>query len=103
MTEEKDKAHSQEVQMSLNQVMEIENIYFNGFGLGLANSDINAILLQDGRPILRLNMSYTTAKTLLVHLQDIMGKLEEVTDHKIMTTMQVSEGLQKLFTNKSGD
>lgn len=102
MTED-DLMHSMEVPVPLTQVMEVQNLYFNGFGLGLGNSDINAILLQNGQPILRLNMSYTTAKTLLVHLQDIMGKLEEVTDHEIMTTMQVSEGLQKLITKKSDD
>lgn len=103
MSKEKDNSDLQGSQVSFNQLIEIQSIYFNGFQLGLANSDINTILLQDGQPALRLNMSYTTAKTLLVHLQDIMGKLEEVTDHKIMTTMQVNEGLQKLFTKKSDD
>jgi hypothetical protein len=73
-----------------------QSIYFNGFTLGLSNADINALLLLDGQPVARLNMSFTTAKTLIELLGELMNKLELVTEQKIMTTQQVGSGLQTL-------
>ena len=78
------------------QMVEIQNIYFNGFQLGLTNSDIHALLLRDGQPVVDLNMSFTTAKTLQVLLSETMKKLETVTNRDIMTTREVEAGLQKL-------
>lgn len=98
MSDETKNMSAQETQHSLTQLLEIPDIYFNGFQLGLSNSDINALLLRNGKPLAHLSMSFTTAKTLLVHLTSLMGKLEQVTDHKIMTTMQVDEGMKLLNT-----
>lgn len=98
MNDENKNMSAQEIQHSLTQVLEIPDVYFNGFQLGLSNSDINALLLRDGKPLAHLKMSFTTAKTLLVHLTNLMGKLEQVTHHTIMTTMQVDEGMKLLDT-----
>ncbi len=100
MIDENKDMSTQEIQHSLTQVMEIPDIYFNGFQLLLGNSDLNALLLRNNFPVARLNMSFTTAKTLLVHLEDLMQKLERVTKHDIMTTMEVNEGLQTLTTEQ---
>lgn len=70
-------------------------IYFNGFNVSLTNSDINSLLLLDGRPIARLNMSYTTAKTVVALLGQLVDTLEEITGREIMTTEVVAEGLKK--------
>ncbi len=83
-------------QQQVGQFVALQNIYFNGFALGLSNADINAMLLLDGQPVGRLNMSFTTAKTFVELLGDLMVKLEFVTKQHIMTTRQVEEGLQKL-------
>src|SRR4051812_25428175 len=77
-------------------VQQTPSIYFNGFSLQLSNSDVSAVLIDDGRPLAKLNMSFTTAKTLYENLGELMGKLETVTDHKIMSAGQVEQGLQKL-------
>src|SRR4051794_4445150 len=79
-----------------DQSVVIQSAYFNGFVLGLSNSDMNALLLLDGQPFLKINMSYTTAKTLLDRLSDLVQKLERVTTHNIMLTNEVDDGLRRL-------
>src|SRR4051812_6099470 len=71
------------------QIVTIQNVYFNGFVLGISNADTNALLLIDGQPLVRLNMSYTTAKTLLVKLGELVGRFEAATQHNIMLTDEV--------------
>jgi hypothetical protein len=72
----------------------VSQAYFNGFQLGLSNADVNAILLLDNQPVLKLNMSYTVAKTLLVRLQEVVGILEKSTGREIMTTDDAGRGLE---------
>ncbi len=103
MSEEKTAVPLQEFMGTVPRLGEIPEVYFNGFRMGLSNSDIKVILLRDNQAAVNLNMSFTTAKTLLVLLEDIMTKLEQVTNHKIMTTMEVNEGLQKLPAGKSSE
>jgi hypothetical protein len=74
----------------------IPSVYFNGFQLGLSNADVACMLMQNGLPVVSLNMSYTTAKTLSVALNDMVQTLEKVTKRKIMTVAEVSAGLEKL-------
>lgn len=75
---------------------EIPAYYFNGFALGMSNSDVNTILMLDGQPLVKLNMSFTMAKTLVKLLGDAMAHLERVTGREIMRTDQIAEGLQQL-------
>jgi hypothetical protein len=82
--------------------IELGNIYFNGFQLRLSNSDINAILTLNNQPSVGVSMSYTTAKTLAVALNEMIDTLEKVTGREIMTTRQVSSGLDEIASqNKS--
>jgi hypothetical protein len=76
----------------------IPNIYFNSFALNMTSADFNAVLLTDGQPVCRLNMSFTTAKTLNHFLNEAIVKLEQITDRKIMTTDYVEKALKKLQT-----
>src|SRR5580692_3758264 len=78
----------------------IQNLYFNGFSLQLSNSDVSALLLVDGRPVARLNMSFTTTKTLNKQLTELIGNLEKVTGHVIMVTEDVEAGLKKLVEDQ---
>jgi hypothetical protein len=71
-------------------------MYFNGFQLALSNADVNALVILNGTPQLNLSMSYTTAKTLAVALNDLINTLEKVTGREIMTTRDVGNGLDKL-------
>jgi hypothetical protein len=81
------------------QTATIPNVYFNGFNLALTNSDSNLVLLLDGQPQVKLSMSFTTAKTLTAYLNDMMQKLESVTNHNIMKADEVEAGLRKLQTD----
>ena len=70
--------------------------YLNGFSLTLSNADISMLMMLDGQPIAKANMSFTTAKTFVKLLKDLLDNLEKVTGHDIMTTDQVGQGLEKL-------
>lgn len=85
----------------VEQIASVQNIYFNGFQLGLSNADMNALLVLDGQPILRLNMSYTTAKTLSDRLLELVNTLQRATEHNVMTTDEVETGLRRIVQERS--
>ncbi len=69
--------------------------YINGFQIGLSNADLSVVGLLDNQPILKINMSYTIAKTLAVKLSEMMAKLEKATGRDIMTTDDAGSGLEE--------
>ena len=79
---------------ALEQVVELPSMYFNGFQLGVTNSDVSGIMLLNGQPQLVMNLSYTTAKTLQQALSSIISDLEDVTGHEIMMTKEIDAGLR---------
>ena len=79
------------VPVSLNQA--IPAMYFNGFQLGLSNADVSLLAMLDNQPVIKLNISYTVAKTLMVKLQEVMGQLESSTGREIMTTDDAGHSL----------
>ena len=86
--------------MTLKQVIDIPGHYFNGFQIGLSNSDISLLIMNNGTPQAHLNMSYTTAKSLKVMLADAIDRLEKATDHKLMTTEYIESKLSKFDQKK---
>jgi len=77
-------------------MIELPNVYFNGFQMSLSNADVSGVLLLNNQPTMGLSMSYTTAKTLAEALNEIITTLEKVTDKEIMTTKKVARGLERL-------
>jgi hypothetical protein len=73
----------------------VPQIYINGFQIGLSNADVGFVGLLDNQPILKLNMSYTVAKTLVVKLGAMMSSLEKATGREIMTTDDAGTGLEE--------
>ncbi len=73
----------------------IQNLYFNGFELQSSLSDVGAFLFLDGRPVVRLSMSFTTAKTLAENLGRAIKVFEDATSHTIMTVEDVKSGFEK--------
>ena len=67
--------------------------YFNGFHLNLTNADVGLLTLLDNQPVLKVNMSYTVAKTLMIRLQEAIATLEKSTGRDIMTTDDAGAGL----------
>lgn len=84
----------------LGPILPVNSVYFNGFVLGLSNADMNLTLVLDGQPVTKLNLSFTTAKTLQEKLGEVVQKLEAVTKQNIMTTEQIEEGLRKLVEER---
>ena len=74
----------------------VPGVYFNGFQLMLSNADISLLCLLDNEPALKANMSYTTAKTLLVKLGTLVETLEKSTGRDIMTTEDAGKGLESI-------
>lgn len=70
-------------------------IYFNGFELAGSLSDMNCVLMADGEPVAKLNMSFTTAKTLSVNLSQTVSAFEQATEHSVMTMDDVKKGYEK--------
>lgn len=69
-------------------------IYFNGFELGLSNSDVVMVLSLSNGPAASAYMSYTTAKSLAKALNEMVGHLELITKHTIMTSDEVAAGME---------
>lgn len=77
------------------QQIELPVIYFNGFQIGVTNSDLSGILLLNGHPTMAVSMSYTTAKTLQAALAEVMEGLEASTGQRIMTTKEIEAGMER--------
>jgi hypothetical protein len=53
---------------------------------------MNLLLVLDGAPIARLNLSFTTAKTLSIYLGNAVKAFEDRTHHTIMSMDEVAKG-----------
>jgi len=58
--------------------------------------DIVVTLTRNGVPTLTLNASYTVTKTFAQALTSTTKKLEEITDHGIMTVEKITASTAKL-------
>ena len=81
----------------LDQVLEVAlpEIYANGFSVNLNPTDTNTIFTRDGRPVAKLNLSFTTAKSLVEILGNTIETVETKTGRSIMTSAEIFEGLSK--------
>jgi hypothetical protein len=82
------------------QNVNIPMVYANGFVSNLGTSDVSVILLADAAPFMKLNMSYTSAKTLCDMLKKAIDTLELATDKKIMDSAEVEKGLRAYMESK---
>ena len=73
---------------------DLTEIYFNGFEVGLSLSDINIILMANGRPRCRLFASYGTAKTLMENLALSIRAFEQKAKRRVMTMGQVKKAVE---------
>ena len=73
-----------------------KSLYFNGFAMAVGGGDIILTLLRNGVPIQTLNASFTVAKTFGDAIVGSIQKLEEATNHTIMTVQDVTAATSKL-------
>jgi hypothetical protein len=80
-------------EQAAGQTIELPGMYFNGFQIGITNSDVSGVMLLNGQPQAVLNMSYTTAKSLATALNELIARLESATGRPIMITKEVDRVL----------
>ncbi|MGD9365495.1 MAG: hypothetical protein PVH87_07350 [Desulfobacteraceae bacterium] len=79
---------------------DIPKIYSNSFSCALGIGDASVLLKIGKKPVCILNLSYTTAKTLAIKLQELIARLEDASGNKIMTTDEVGLFFKKEIDKK---
>jgi hypothetical protein len=67
----------------------VPEIYTNGSALGLGSSDIVVVLERNNDPVAIVNMSFTSAKSLVVALGSMIAQIEERSHRPIMTSGEI--------------
>ena len=86
-----------EIEGSADVAVPVQQIYINGFQIGLSNADFSFLGLLDNQPNVKINLSYTVAKTLVVKMSEMVSKLEKSTGREIMTTDVSGAGLEDVI------
>jgi hypothetical protein len=95
-----DKTIINEIEDALNNDS-VPKIYCNSLSVALGIGDI-AVLLKNGpKQKAVINLSYTTAKSLYKHLQNMISILEAKTDTIIMTNEDVKQAMEKGSENET--
>ncbi|MDP2644200.1 MAG: hypothetical protein Q8P24_04625 [Desulfobacterales bacterium] len=68
---------------------ELPKVYSNSFSCALGFGDTVILFKNGSKPVALLNMSFTTAKTLAIKIQDLIARLENTSGNKIMTTGEI--------------
>lgn len=68
----------------------VPTVYFNGFTNSLTSSDVLTVLELNGQPVMKLNMSYTIAKSLAVKLGLMVSRFEQDIKRDILTADDVN-------------
>lgn len=82
--------------MGIPILPEEKSLYFNGFAIAVGGGDVVLTLLRNGVPLQTLNASFTVAKTLGAAIVGSIQKLEEATNHTIMTIQDVATATSKI-------
>jgi hypothetical protein len=69
-------------------------IYFNIFVNNLGASDISTTLMIDDKPTAVLRMSFTTAKTFALLLNQVVVQLEQATGNTIMIAPEIAQKVE---------
>jgi hypothetical protein len=75
-----------------------DRIYFNGYQIAIAPTDIVVVLMLNGKPIKMLNASHVTAKTLLVGLDSVLKEFEKRSGQPILTIDEVQASVGRETT-----
>ncbi len=86
------------IQTLMDKAMKDENtpkLYGNNFFIALGTGDVSLLLRNSNKDIAIINLSYTTAKSLSLKLQDIISFLENKSKTKIMTSTEIENMMKK--------
>ena len=71
----------------------LPSVYCNGFEFAMSLSDVSVVIQLNGQRHHRLHMSFTTAKALMVGMQQLVTHIERASGHEIPTMDQMNSGL----------
>ena len=71
----------------------IPSAYFNGFEFSMSLSDVCVIAQLNGKRKQQLHMSFTTAKELMVGMQQLIAHIERASGLEIPTMQQMNAAL----------
>jgi len=72
----------------------IQALYANGFEISVTGPDVLVTFSQNGRVLMTLNLSFTTAKALGRGLADTVKNLEEKSQTKVLFVDEITKALQ---------
>ena len=79
---------------TVRQVVNIPEDYINGVQVSVSGSDVHFFGMRDGAPVLKVNMSFTAAKSFMLTMKAAIEAVESATGQELMTTEFVNEKLQ---------
>ena len=68
----------------------VPSVYCNGFEFSMSLSDVCVVTHLNGKREHRLHMSFTTAKALMVGMQQLIAHIERASGHEIPTMEQMN-------------
>ncbi|MCY4595523.1 MAG: hypothetical protein OXC19_12105 [Bryobacterales bacterium] len=71
----------------------LPSVYCNGFEFAASLSDVSVDIQLSGKPQQRLHMSFTTAKALMIGMQELIAHIERASGQEIPTMQQMNAGL----------
>ena len=74
--------------------MALQTFYFNGFQVGVTNSDMNIVAMLDNQPQVKFVMSFNTAKAFVESVRKAVDAIEEATNAKIISNEEVARMMQ---------
>jgi hypothetical protein len=69
--------------------------YANSFALVQGSSDLGLLLLLNNQPVGTVNMSYISAKSLLVDLSQVIDRIEKATGQTLKTMNEINSDFKK--------
>ncbi len=83
-----------QVTVDINDIFQdatVPKIYMNGFSFAQSASDMFLAMNQGPKTVGVVYMSFTTAKTLAIALQETVAKFERTTGQPLLTMAEVQE------------
>ncbi|MFH0824026.1 MAG: hypothetical protein V2B18_14850 [Pseudomonadota bacterium] len=77
--------------MRVMQDPNVVKLYVNGLTVGISLSDVFMIVKSGPTPSAVIQMSFTTAKTMMLHLTDLITRFEKDTGQTLLTMEDVKE------------
>ncbi|MBP0021919.1 MAG: hypothetical protein J7647_30730 [Cyanobacteria bacterium SBLK] len=93
MTIEKEESESNILEIL--KADDLNNIYFNEFGLGVSKNDVLIVLRRNGKPEAIINTSHITAKSFVSALNEALKGFEDNTNYTIPISDEIEKQMEQ--------